>query len=73
INDGGGATGLAHQDISYEFSHDNMSKGLKNAKGHKTGCARRRQTKISSIQKKLRKYTRAGPGPDWWSALTQRA
>jgi hypothetical protein len=22
INDGGGATGLAHQDISYEFSHD---------------------------------------------------
>ncbi len=22
INDGGGAAGLAHQDISYEFSHD---------------------------------------------------
>ena len=24
VNDGGGAAGLAHQDVSYEFSHDSV-------------------------------------------------
>jgi len=33
VDDGGGATGLAHQNIAYEFSHDRIGKGLREREG----------------------------------------
>jgi hypothetical protein len=33
IDNRGGATGLAHQNISYEFSHGSIGKGLREREG----------------------------------------
>ena len=51
VNDGGGATGLAHQNVSYEFSHDSVVLNLYGDStarmGEKARAERRKQTKIS--------------------------